>query len=72
MGESANDILEGMQCQWCGVMFTRPHGFPVACEWCWHEEYRKRVISEYGNDATDEEKREIWKEMPHKAMHKEL
>ena len=35
MGEIANDILCGFQCQWCGICFDGEHGYPVLCASCY-------------------------------------
>ena len=35
MGEMAESALEGTCCEWCGVFFTKAHGFPVVCHSCW-------------------------------------
>ncbi len=46
MGEVADDILSGLQCSWCGVMFEADHGYPVVCEDCWENakpEQRKTI-----------------------------
>jgi hypothetical protein len=35
VGEQADLILNGEMCSWCGTMFEREHGHPVACDDCW-------------------------------------
>ena len=44
MGEIADDLIAGRTCSWCGVMFTKEHGYPVVCKGCWHDaKPRERV-----------------------------
>jgi hypothetical protein len=38
MGDIADDITIGKQCSYCGVMFEKPHGFPVQCIECDNED----------------------------------
>ena len=42
MGQHAEDLINGFQCQWCGTCFKEEHGWPVVCSDC-------------GEDQTDEE-----------------
>lgn len=28
------DTMNGLRCWYCGVYFTKPNGYPVACEHC--------------------------------------
>lgn len=34
MGELADDMIDGASCSWCGVYFSKEHGYPVVCESC--------------------------------------
>lgn len=38
MGENADDMIEGLTCSWCGIMFKKEHGFPVLCKNCYDKE----------------------------------
>jgi hypothetical protein len=42
VGQYADDLICGFQCQWCGVCFEDEHGWPVVCDSC-------------GEDQTDAE-----------------
>ena len=33
----AEDIIDGLCCQLCGVYFEEEHGYPVVCESCYNE-----------------------------------
>lgn len=37
MGKIADEVMQGEQCELCGVMFEEPHGFPVVCKDCYRE-----------------------------------
>ncbi len=37
MGQIANDMIDGLSCQWCGIYFEEENGFPVLCDDCWNE-----------------------------------
>lgn len=38
MGQIADDIINGLQCSFCGVCFENEHGYPVACCDCWNDQ----------------------------------
>jgi len=52
MGQIAEDIIEGGQCEWCGVCFPY-HGHPVLCEDCWNNATKEE--REGHTKATNEE-----------------
>ena len=35
MGQIADDIVNGLQCSWCGICFEKAHGYPVLCMSCY-------------------------------------
>jgi len=35
MGQIADDIIDGLACEFCGIFFEEEHGHPVVCESCW-------------------------------------
>lgn len=46
MGEIANDLINGLSCEGCGVYFTEAHGYPVRCETCWEPGTKRAVYDE--------------------------
>ena len=37
MGEIANDMIEGLCCEECGIYFVKEHGHPVLCHDCFFD-----------------------------------
>jgi hypothetical protein len=53
MGTTADDIVNGLQCSWCGTYFKEEHGYPVLCNDCYkhatkaeREEVQKSIYEE--------------------------
>ncbi len=62
MGQIADDILSGFQCETCGTCFKGEHGHPVVCESCWddlndveQQQHTRAYIPEIGNEDVDDE-----------------
>ncbi len=41
MSEIAEDLIEGLACEGCGIYFEEAHGYAVRCESCWVPGYIK-------------------------------
>lgn len=35
MGQHADDAVDGLCCEMCGIYFEAEHGYPVVCRDCW-------------------------------------
>ena len=46
MGDLANDAVNGLACQECGVYFVQPHGHLVVCTTCW-QDYEPKERAQY-------------------------
>ncbi len=37
MGQIADDIVDGLCCNCCGIYFKKEHGYPVVCKSCYED-----------------------------------
>jgi hypothetical protein len=46
MGETADDLISGRACSWCGVYFEEEHGYPVLCDSCFKKALKEGYTKE--------------------------
>ena len=72
MGETADDMIDGFSCSFCGVYFDEEHGYPVVCNSCWSDLLKDAIKNPKKHTIMREKGKIILIDGVQKTLYKEL